>query len=199
MNTSISEQFKRPKGLFGWIAGTIMSIENRKLNQWTIQQTRVKRGDHLLEIGFGPGYAVNWVLKHFSKTTLVGVDVSKTMLELAEHKNRDLIKKRRVLLKVDDIATFDTNRRFNKIFSVNNYTLWKKPKQSIENIYDILEYKGIVSISFQPREKGASVKRTKEVGKEIAQNFRLSGFKNVKISYKKIFPILSVCVSAVKK
>ncbi len=199
MNTSMTEQFKRPKGFLGWVAGTIMSIENRKLNQWTIQQARIKRGDHLLEIGFGPGYAVNWVMKNYSKTTLVGVDVSETMLELAENKNKDFIKKRRVLLKVDDIATFETNRRFNKVFSVNNYTLWKEPKKSIENIYDVLTDKGIVSISFQPREKGASVKRTKEVGKEIAQWLRLSGFKNVRVSYKKIFPILSVCVTGVKK
>lgn len=49
----LSRRFSRPKGIFGMIAGYIMAAENQTLNQWTINQLGITRGDSILEVGFG--------------------------------------------------------------------------------------------------------------------------------------------------
>ncbi|MCI3988024.1 class I SAM-dependent methyltransferase, partial [Bacillus vallismortis] len=75
--------FSKPKGIFGMIAGYIMAAANQPLHQWTIDQLGVTRGDSILEVGFGPGYGMQQMLKRDKDIRLDGIDVSETMMKLA--------------------------------------------------------------------------------------------------------------------
>ncbi|USK34107.1 class I SAM-dependent methyltransferase [Bacillus sp. F19] len=49
-----------------------------------IKKLRIKPGDHILEIGFGPGYSMGYMLKNYRSIKIDGVEVSDTMKEQAK-------------------------------------------------------------------------------------------------------------------
>ena len=53
-------QFGRPTGFWGNLAGMIMAYRpsNRQRNDWTIALLDIQPQDRVLEIGFGPGVAI---------------------------------------------------------------------------------------------------------------------------------------------
>ncbi len=53
-------QFKQPTGSLGRVAGWIMTgrASNRERSRWTVSQLDLEPGDHVLEIGYGPGLGV---------------------------------------------------------------------------------------------------------------------------------------------
>lgn len=81
---SISKTFSRPKGWLGSIAGLIMANENKALNQWAIRHLDLTDGENILEIGYGPGYSIKHMLKHYQDLHIDGLDASSTMQEQAQ-------------------------------------------------------------------------------------------------------------------
>lgn len=59
MNSNIfAAQAGRPSGLLGRVMGRIMGWHNQPDNEWTISLLKIQPTDHVLEIGFGPGRAI---------------------------------------------------------------------------------------------------------------------------------------------
>ena len=56
----IVAQFQQPRGLLGQIAGWIMDHRpsNRDRNHWTVKLLHIQPQDQILEIGCGPGLAL---------------------------------------------------------------------------------------------------------------------------------------------
>jgi len=69
------------------LAAWHMIHDNRDANYWTVGLLDVKPTDHVLEIGFGPGLAIQKVAAIVSKGLVAGVDSSETMLKLAQKRN----------------------------------------------------------------------------------------------------------------
>jgi hypothetical protein len=44
--------------VLGWLAGTVMEVANRLRNAFALTALAVRPGDHVLEIGFGPGVTI---------------------------------------------------------------------------------------------------------------------------------------------
>ncbi|MCY7931411.1 class I SAM-dependent methyltransferase [Bacillus inaquosorum] len=195
MINMLSKKFSKPKGVFGMIAGYIMAAENRTLNQWTIDQLGITRGDSILEVGFGPGYCMQQVLKREKDVDLHGIDVSEVMLKLAARR----VKSKPVRLIQGSVETFPLIDSFyNKVISVNNYTIWNDQTKGMKQIYRALKPGGKAAITMQPREADASPKKTKSFGKQMIADFKAAGFEDIELQFKNIKPELSVCVTAKK-
>ncbi|MCY8072739.1 class I SAM-dependent methyltransferase [Bacillus inaquosorum] len=195
MINMLSKKFSKPKGVFGMIAGYIMAAENRTLNQWTIDQLGITRGDSILEVGFGPGYCMQQVLKREKDVDLHGIDVSEVMLKLAARR----VKSNPVRLIQGSVETFPLIDSFyNKVISVNNYTIWNDQTKGMKQIYRALKPGGKAAITMQPREADASPKKTKSFGKQMIADFKAAGFEDIELQFKNIKPELSVCVTAKK-
>ncbi|MCY8031614.1 class I SAM-dependent methyltransferase [Bacillus inaquosorum] len=195
MINMLSKKFSKPKGVFGMIAGYIMAAENRTLNQWTIDQLGITRGDSILEVGFGPGYCMQQVLKREKDVDLHGIDVSEVMLKLAARR----VKSKPVRLIQGSVETFPlTDSFYNKVISVNNYTIWNDQTKGMKQIYRALKPGGKAAITMQPREADASPKKTKSFGKQMIADFKAAGFEVIELQFKNIKPELSVCVTAKK-
>ncbi|MCY8869861.1 class I SAM-dependent methyltransferase [Bacillus inaquosorum] len=195
MINMLSKKFSKPKGVFGMIAGYIMAAENRTLNQWTIDQLGITRGDSILEVGFGPGYCMQQVLKREKDVDLHGIDVSEVMLKLAARR----VKSKPVRLIQGSVETFPlTDSFYNKVISVNNYTIWNDQTKGMKQIYRALKPGGKAAITMQPREADASPKKTKSFGKQMIADFKAAGFEDIELQFKNIKPELSVCVTAKK-
>ncbi|MCY7903852.1 class I SAM-dependent methyltransferase [Bacillus inaquosorum] len=195
MINMLSKKFSKPKGVFGMIAGYIMAAENRTLNQWTIDQLGITRGDSILEVGFGPGYCMQQVMKREKDVDLHGIDVSEVMLKLAARR----VKSKPVRLIQGSVETFPlTDSFYNKVISVNNYTIWNDQTKGMKQIYRALKPGGKAAITMQPREADASPKKTKSFGKQMIADFKAAGFEDIELQFKNIKPKLSVCVTAKK-
>lgn len=198
MFSSFSKQFEEPAGLPGKIAGKIMSIENRSINKWTLDLLTLQDQECLLEVGYGPGFSIESAFAQFPSLQLDGVDLSETMKQAAERRNKELIEDKKVRLFVGDIASFHIDKQYDKVFSVNNYPLWTDRKKGLLAIHILMKKGGKVAITVQPREKDADEGKTKQLARTIRQDLEEAGFSGAAIHYKDAFPVLTVCVTAVK-
>ncbi|WP_205781568.1 class I SAM-dependent methyltransferase [Bacillus tequilensis] len=195
MINMLSKKFSRPKGVCGMLAGYIMAAENQTLNQWTIDQLGVTRGDSILEIGFGPGYCMQQMLKREKTVGLHGIDISEAMLKLAARR----VKSKGVRLIQGNIETFPLAASFyDKVISVNNYTIWNDQTKGVRQMYRALKPGGKAAITMQPREADASSEKTKSFGQQMIADFQAAGFEDIELHFKNIKPELSVCATAKK-
>ncbi|WP_368004445.1 class I SAM-dependent methyltransferase [Bacillus sp. FSL K6-3154] len=196
---SISKTFSRPKGWLGSIAGLIMANENKALNQWAIRHLDLTDGENILEIGYGPGYSIKHMLKHYQDLHIDGLDASSTMQEQAQSRVSKRAKDKQVRLYVGKIEkTRLPGEQYDKVLSANNFTIWDAPKTGLLNLYHTLKPGGTLVIVMQPREKGADANRTKEMGENILNDLKFAGFDHLSIEYEEIRPTLAVCVTAKK-
>jgi SAM-dependent methyltransferase len=78
--------FGRPRGFLGRLGGLIMARSNRACAEWAIGLLEVGPQDRVLEVGFGPGVAIE-LLARVPARRVVGVDPSTQMLEQAAMRN----------------------------------------------------------------------------------------------------------------
>ncbi|WP_433742587.1 SAM-dependent methyltransferase [Falsibacillus pallidus] len=198
MSIIFNEQFENPKGWMGKLAGKIMAWDNRKINRWTISQLDIQNGDLILEIGYGPGYCIHSICKEKKNVNVHGIDISNTMFEAASKKNQRCIEEGKVCLYVKDIAQYHPPHKYDKIFSVNNYPLWEKRKKSLGAMFEMLNVGGKAAITVQPREEDADAEKTHRLAKVISDELQPAGFTHIRVSFKKVRPVLTVCVTGMK-
>jgi cyclopropane fatty-acyl-phospholipid synthase-like methyltransferase len=87
-------QFRQPHGLLGHMAGWIMANRpsNRERNLWTLGVLELEPHHRVLEIGFGPGYAIEHLVAKLNTGRAVGLDHSEIMLAQASKRNAAAIK-----------------------------------------------------------------------------------------------------------
>jgi len=87
---TLTRQFEKPSGVLGWLTGQIMShrMSNIDRNLWTVSLLSPKPDDTILEIGFGPGVAIDAITGRIPKGKVIGLDHSIVMLNEATKRNR---------------------------------------------------------------------------------------------------------------
>lgn len=190
-----SLQFRKPEGFLGSIAGKLMAGFGAEKNKWTISLLNIKKDDHVLEIGFGPGVAIQLVSKAIQSGKVVGIDYSEVMLQQAQKRNREGIQEGRVELKLDDInnlSSFDL--LFDKVFSVNSIIFWEAPIETLKTIRQFMKKNGVIAITIQPFTKGATEETAKQLGNEIANFIKEAGYSDIRMELKQMKPVATVCV-----
>src|SRR5262245_10908746 len=96
----LMRMFGRPRGLLGKIGGAIMARANRQCAAWVIYDVlRVQPGDGVLEVGFGPGVAIEQLVGA-SAARIAGVDPSEEMVAQARARNATAIANGRADLRI---------------------------------------------------------------------------------------------------
>jgi SAM-dependent methyltransferase len=180
----LARQFEKPDGLLGKITGLIMFLENRKINRWSIKRLHIKKGDRILEIGYGPGFAVKEIMESTRKVTLDGIDLSESMKKTAEKRNQCYIREGKVKLYSGDISSYQPNHLYNN--------------QSLKRIYHMMAAGGQITLTVQPREDGAEAQTARDLGESMTRDLTEAGFRNISVAFKKVRPVLTVSVSAHK-
>jgi trans-aconitate methyltransferase len=149
-------QFKQPSGPFGHIVGWIMAARgsNRERSRWTVDLLHVDPDDRVLELGCGPGVALEQVARRLLSGTAVGIDHSPVMVKQAARRNRAAIAAGRVLLHVGTIEDARAaGGPFTKIFSVNVIQFVPDKAAFFGLLHNTLAPNGIVATTYQPRNK----------------------------------------------
>ena len=85
---SVGSQLRRPSGRWGRLAGKVMTLANAKPNAVALAALGRSDGESLLELGCGPGRALQGLLRLPGVARVIGLDWSEIMLAQASRRNR---------------------------------------------------------------------------------------------------------------
>ena len=122
---SIGEQLRHPTGLAGRVAGALMRIANERPNSLAVEALRIEPHDTVLELGFGPGRAIEAIACQAFAGHVYGVDHSSLMHRQASRRNWLAIREGRVTLRRAsfDCLPFD-QACIDKLLAVNVIYFW---------------------------------------------------------------------------
>ncbi|HEX3036665.1 MAG TPA: class I SAM-dependent methyltransferase [Thermodesulfobacteriota bacterium] len=190
-------QFARPTGFWGNIAGFIMAHRpsNLERNEWAISLLNLQPSDRILEIGFGPGVAIQKMSEIVTDGLIWGIDHSEVMFRQASNRNRRAISAGRVrlaLTSVSQLPSFDGP--FDKILDVNGFQFWDNKIDVLKRLREQLRPGGIIALVHQPRNLGATEDDATEAGERFARFLEAAEFKDIKVERKMMKPVSTVCV-----
>jgi len=193
-------QFLRPHGFRGRAAGWVMATRgsNRERNIWAVGLLDVQPHDRVLEIGFGPGIAIQEFARRATNGLVVGVDHSEVMVRQARKRNAAAVRAGRVDLRLgsaEALPRFDAP--FDKILAVNSLLFWDDPVARLKELHDRLRPGGQIAIVYQPRGRGSTNEVAARTGQEIAEHFATVGLTSVRVETLALQPTAVVCVLGV--
>lgn len=160
-----SRQARKPTGLFGrFVASQIFKRGNAGMNAFIGDGLSIKDGDHVLEIGFGPGELIHAMAGRVGRGRVEGVDFADTMLAIAERRNKKYIAAGRVRLHLGDFdAMIFDGRRFDTIVTVNTVYFWPQPEATIARIAGLLKPGGRLAVGFHDKADMQSAHLSRDV------------------------------------
>ena len=194
-------QFGQPTGLLGDVVGRIMARtpSNLRRIEWTISQLDVKPTDRLLEIGMGPGVAVELVSALASQGSVVGVDHSEVMVRQASKRNARAVREGRVQLRLGSASRLPRfSEPFDKIFSINSIHFWSEPVDCLKELRKLLKPGGLIAVTLQPRSRRATDTTAEECGRDVVMNLERAGFSQVSLEMRSMKPVAVACARGIK-
>jgi ubiquinone/menaquinone biosynthesis C-methylase UbiE len=136
--------FGRPKGVMGRLGGVIMARVNRDAAAQVIDLLDVQPDDRILEVGFGPGVAVQLLLHRIPTVWVAGVDQSREMA-----RNADALRIRRADLRYGSVDRLPfADETFDKVLAVNSMQVWPDARGGLLEIWRVLKKGGTVALGF---------------------------------------------------
>ena len=176
-------QFGRPTGAWGHVVGWMMAhrTSNRRRNRWTVDLLDLRPGERVLEIGFGPGLALEQAARRVGEGGLVvGIDRSAVMLAQAGRRNAGAVARGRMNLQQADVdALPHFGIPFDAILTVNSVGFWMDPVTRLRELRERLRPGGRIAITVQPRSRGATAATSMRVQGQIDTHLREAGFATV--------------------
>jgi ubiquinone/menaquinone biosynthesis C-methylase UbiE len=140
-----SRQFHRPTGIVGWLVGQLMARNNAPMNRLAVELLDAQPGDCILEIGFGPGTAIQMFASVAGIGRIAGVDHSSAMLRQASRRNRQTIRAGRVELHAGTASRLPfPDAHFTKAFAVNSFHHWSSQQDDLLEVRRVLRDNGLL-------------------------------------------------------
>ncbi|GAA2353731.1 class I SAM-dependent methyltransferase [Nonomuraea africana] len=151
----ITSPFAQPRGLAGRLAGRFMLLTNEQRE--LVGLIDVREGDHVLEVGYGPGGLVR-ILAKGPAARICGADPSPDMRDLASRPHRA---DSRVDLRLGTAdATGFEDGSFDRVVSVNNVALWPDLGAGLREFRRVLRPGGRVVIAWHGGSLPGRIART---------------------------------------
>ncbi|MFN4245043.1 MAG: class I SAM-dependent methyltransferase [Brevinematia bacterium] len=101
--------------------------------------SRISSG-RILDVGTGPGYLVFEIAKKSQSLDIVGIDISKDMIEIAKRNAENVRGSHSVRFQFGDVSKLPfEDEYFDFIVSTLSLHHWPKPVESINEIYRVLK------------------------------------------------------------
>lgn len=165
----LGRQLGNPTGLAGRVIGGAMGIANRRPNALAIRALEIAPDDVILELGFGPGRAIEHMAALAPQGVVYGVDRSAVMLRQARKRNARAIRAGRVHLKqcgFERIPLPDAS--VDKILAVNVIYFWSDVPTVLQEARRVLRPGGLLSIYAT---EASAMRRWKFAGPETHRLF----------------------------
>jgi ubiquinone/menaquinone biosynthesis C-methylase UbiE len=121
-------------------------------NRWTIALLDAQPSDQILEVGFGPGIAIEMLARYESRVRIIGVDYSAAMVAAASRRNRQAIQSGRVELWRGEAANLPfPDAAFDKAYSIHSIYFWPDALQGLRELRRVLKPGGKLVVTILPR------------------------------------------------
>lgn len=202
----IIRQFGNPSGLWGSLAGWIMAHRDGNLRRigWSVAILKARPGDHILELGFGPGIALQHLAGAVGPTGLViGIDHSPVMLAQATRRNAAAITGRTVDLRLLDLSGLQFPhqlaqlhpRPFDKVFSSNVLGFVKDRMPLLNALFDALRPGGTIVTTYEPR-MGAATQNARHFAETFIAELEAAGFVAPEVFELPLGKVNALCIAA---
>lgn len=178
---TVVRQFGEPRGVGGRVAGWIMGCRssNAARSRWAIDLLELQPADRLLEVGCGPGVALE--IAATQAATVVGVDRSEVMITQARRRNRAAVHDGRVSLCVAPIESLPAlGAPFDKVLAVNTVGFWTDAIAGLGTVRERLRAGGTIAVVSQPRCPGATLVHSREAADELAKLLGEAGYVDLR-------------------
>ncbi len=159
---------------------------------WAVDTLAVRPGERLLEVGCGHGVAVSVVCERLTTGTILAIDRSPKMIEMATRRNREHIDAGRALLEVVALEHTDLGkRRFDKVFAFNVAPFWLHPEAALGVVRKHLARDGTFYLFWDARHFAG---RAGDLAKQLRERVRAGTFSVDRLLTKNLRPVPAVCV-----
>ena len=122
-----------------------MSAKASERQAWAVEVLDVRPDDRVLEVGCGHGVAVSLVCGRLVDGTIVGVDRSRKMIELASARNAAHVASGKAAFAVSTFEDADLGGEpFDKVFAFHVAAFWREPKMMLGKTKAVLARGGRV-------------------------------------------------------
>jgi len=152
----LMRQFSGPQGVLGHVAGYLMARMNRELNTWIIELLAVQQDDRVVDIGCGPGLAVEMAASRATRGFVAGVDRSEVMVGQARRRNAMAVRTGRVDVRCAPAALLPyPDGSFTKACVVNSLQFWPSIGDGVREIHRVLRPGGVLVVALRMRAEDA--------------------------------------------
>lgn len=189
LESLIGRQYRRPTGIIGQFIGRRMAQQHQPENAWTVSLLAIQSTDRVLEVGFGPGAAIELVAAQASQGSVAGVDFSLAMLSSARRRNAQAIKAGKVDLRQGEATAIPfADACFDKALSIHTLYFWSDPQRPLTELHRVLKPGGILALTFLPRDRWPGGETAPTIsgvyaGQEVVQLMYEAGFAQAHIEW----------------
>lgn len=146
----IAAQARHAKGPLGRLIASIMARETWTENQRAIEALGVEESDRILDVGCGHGRSLAALAARAPKGRVTGVDPSALMVDVAVHRNRNLVKARRVDVAIAGVEALPfPDNSFDKALCVHVLYFWDSLEAGLRDIARVLKPGGRLVLVFR--------------------------------------------------
>jgi SAM-dependent methyltransferase len=150
---ALGVQLRHPSGPAGSLAGWFMAFVNDEPNRLAVDALDLQPTDRVLELGFGPGWALRTIAARATKGQIFGIDQSDRMLRQAANINEVAIARGRVVLSKGPFSPLPwTDATFHKVLLVNVAYFFDPNGREMAEVHRVLRSGGNVVIYVTSRE-----------------------------------------------
>lgn len=195
--STFTSQFAHPRGLLGRLAGAVMAIKNRRRNELAVACLNPQPGDHVLEIGFGPGVTISRLAPLVDNGSVTGIDASAEMVAQARRRNATAIAKGLVDLRYGSVALLPfPDDTFDRALAVNSQHHWPQPAANLREVRRVLKPGGVIIIAEQPLWEKAGADDC-QFASDLAARLADAGFAGIETASWRMRPAPTICVRGV--
>ena len=194
-------QFRQPTGTLGRLAGFTMAHRpsNVRRNAFTIDLLEIEPDDDVLELGYGPGLAIELASRRIVGGRIIGIDHSAVMQRQATRRNAAAIAAGKVRLLVGDLLDpSNPLPSFDKIYSVNVVQFWPEPRQIFAELSRRLKPGGRIATTYMPRIGKDKPGQARAHARDLEHMLSELGFGERQTHWLMLEPTPALCVVARK-
>jgi ubiquinone/menaquinone biosynthesis C-methylase UbiE len=146
----INGQLGHPRGPLGHVVARNLAKNNLSLNDWMVDLLAVQPQDRVLEVGCGPGTALQRFVAQASQGQVVGLDLSAVALSQAVRRNKTAVASGRLVVRIGDAAALDLRDGwFDKVASTHVLYFWQDPARVYAELSRVLAPGGGCATAYQ--------------------------------------------------
>lgn len=143
-------QAEMPRGALGVVMGWLLESGNAAQNRATVEALDPPSGGAVLEIGFGPGHALEMLARRRPLGLVAGIDHSELMVRRARRRLSGRRGDAALDLRLGDAGDLPfPDERFELAYAVNSFHQWPDKPRALAEMAGVLKPEGDLVLSIR--------------------------------------------------